>query len=62
MSLESNSERNQANYEFQKRESLREYSSGTLLEKIYNVSNKTQDRELKEIIIEFIIENGLDVE
>lgn len=62
MSLETKEESRQAEYEFEYKKRLREFSISRLTDAIYNVTNKTQDRELKEILIDFIIENNLEVE
>lgn len=59
---ETKQEHREGEYQFEYKQRLRELSISTLLDEIYNVTNKTQDIELRELLIEFVIENDLVIE
>lgn len=59
---ETKQEHREGEYQFEYRERLRELSSSELIDKIYNATSKVQDRELKELLIDFAIENNLVIE
>ena len=59
---ETKQEFQEGEYESEYRQRLREVSVTRLIGDIYNSTTKAQDRELKELLIDFIIENNLVVE
>ncbi len=59
---ETKQEFREGEYESEYRQRLREVGVTRLIGDIYNSTTKAQDRELKELLINFVIENNLVIE